>query len=103
MSQTKQDKLDELNAMARLASIQLEKFITESRKLRKEIWHEANGINIGDRVSFLDGKVLKTGSLIRIELHSSWVYPIVCRDKKDGSPGNNEVRCYDEKTLKKLL
>ncbi len=102
MSMTKQDRLEELNAMARLASIQLEKFLTESRKLRKEIWYETNGINIGDHVSFVDGKVLKTGTLHSIELHSSWIYPVVLLDKKDGTPGIREVRCYDEKTIKKL-
>lgn len=102
MSQTKKDKLAELEAKAVVAQEEHSKIVKDIRKLRAEIWHEETAINLNDRVFFMDGKVQRTGILKRIEFRFSSTYPIIQVDKKDGTPGIREVRCYDEKALKKI-
>ena len=99
---TKKEKLIKLEAELVTAAEAHSKVIADVRKLRKEIWHEETGINLNDRVLFMDGKVQKTGILVRLEVSSIAKYPIIKVDKKDGTPGQRESRCWDEKTLKKI-
>ncbi len=103
MSMTKQDRLEELEAREQNLRDQLHIVITNRIAMEKSIWHDKIGINIGDRVSFIDGGVEKTGTLIELEVHTSWTWPIVLLDKKDGTPGIRKATCYDEKTIKKIV
>ena len=103
MSMTKQDRLDELESLAVVKGDELRKISVQIRKLKDDLWLERNGVSFGDKVSFIDGREVKIGTLKRLVHYSSWVYPIIILDKNDGTPGIREARCYDEKTIKKIV
>jgi len=92
--------LEDYEARAKSLRDSLHETETHIRFLRKQLWHKEKGINVGDIVSFLNGKEEARGMLHRLELSGSFVYPIVKLYKKDGAIGQRETRVWKSETLK---
>ena len=98
----KKEKLESLCESRDILQDQLDDTYKQINRLQKEIWHDENGVNIGDTVSFIDGREQKKGILDSIDITWSSPKPKVKLFKKDGSLGTRTMIIWNEKSIQKL-
>jgi len=98
----KKEKLESLKESHQILQEQCEDTYRQINRLLKEIWHDDNGVNIGDTVSFIDGREQKKGVLDSIDTSWSMPKPKVKLFKKDGTLGTRTMIIWNEKSIEKL-
>ena len=95
--------LEELEQEEKELNMLLKENIKKQEKIHTDIFIKANGVNVGDTVTFLDGRELKKGVISKIEvMHKPFLYYWVRLFSLNNKLGKREIRIYDEKSIKKI-